>query len=227
MAQPKNVNWFAIWVTAISVVVVIAIGGFVWFLNSTLSGPGEVPASEHVNAETGAISFGDGDQTLDTYIDFMCPICNQFEQVYGDQMTQLREDGTITLNVHPIAILNRVSNGTNFSTRAANAMYAVTVADYDRAHDFMQAMFANQPAEMSSGLTDEEILGVAEAVGITVTDELRADVEEQRYASFVNYMTARTPLQPGQDKIGTPTLAVNGEVLAGSQIPNDLATLFR
>ena len=79
--------------------------------------------------ETGAIAVGDGENTLDTYIDFMCPVCNQFEQAYGETIQSLVDDGTITLNIHPISILDRESQGTEYSTRAANAMYCVAAAD--------------------------------------------------------------------------------------------------
>ncbi len=84
-----------------------------------------------INAETGAIEVGNGDQTMDTYIDFMCPVCNQFEQLYGEAIDDLVDDGTITLNIHPISILDRASQGTEYSTRAANAMYCVAAADAD------------------------------------------------------------------------------------------------
>ena len=81
--------------------------------------------------ETGAVVVGSGSQTLDTYIDFMCPICNKFEETYGDEILDLVNNGTITLNIHPIAILDRYSQGTAFSTRAANAMYCVAENDPD------------------------------------------------------------------------------------------------
>ena len=66
---------------------------------------------------------------MDTYVDFMCPVCNQFEQAYGEAIQGLVDDGTITLNIHPISILDRASQGTEYSTRAANAMYCVAAAD--------------------------------------------------------------------------------------------------
>ena len=46
---------------------------------------------------------------------------------------------------------------------------------------------------------------------------------------FVSAMTQKTPVQPGSSGIGTPTLAVNGEVIANSTIPAEgqFATLFQ
>ncbi|MFN8087137.1 MAG: thioredoxin domain-containing protein [Microbacterium sp.] len=188
--------------------------------------PGHAPSGSGVNQETGAVVVGSGEQTLDTYIDFMCPICNQFEQTYGDEILDLVNNGTITLNIHPIAILDRYSQGTAFSTRAANAMYCVAEADPDAAVPFMQAMFKNQPAENSTGLTDDQILEIAKSVGVEGIDSC---VTDGTYQKFVTSMTEKTPIAPGSSGIGTPTVAVNGETIANSTIPakGQFATLFQ
>ena len=162
---------------------------------------------------------------MDTYIDFMCPVCNQFEQAYGESIQSLVDDGTITLNIHPISILDRASQGTEFSTRSANAMYCVAAADGTAAVPFMQAMFANQPEEGSTGLTNEQILAIAAGAGVTGID---ACVNDGEYSAYVTAMTEKTPVAPGASGIGTPTIAINGEVIANSTLPApaDLATLF-
>ncbi len=48
--------------------------------------PGAAPKSDIINEETGAISFGDGKDEVDTFVDFMCPICGDFEKQYGEQL---------------------------------------------------------------------------------------------------------------------------------------------
>lgn len=225
----RKTNWFAIWVSIAVVVVLVGVGFAVVAMNNAASAPGDTPKASHVDTETGAISFGEGKNTMATYIDFMCPICNQFEQTYGDEITKLREDGTITLEVHPISILDRLSQGTEYSTRAASAMYAVSIADYDHALAFMQAMYANQPEENSTGLTDEQIIQVAEGAGVTMTDDLKKAITEHRYADFVTTLTDKTPVAPGSTGIGTPTVAINGTTIANSQLPSnpaDLGSLF-
>ncbi len=159
MAQRK-MNWFAIWISAGVVVALVLVAVLVVSMNNAQSGPGTAPEASNINAETGAIAVGDGSNDLATYIDFMCPICGDFEELYGPTIEGLVDDGSITLNIHPISILDRASQGTKFSTRAANAMYCVAVADADASLPFMKAMFDNQPAEGTSGLTDEQILGL-------------------------------------------------------------------
>lgn len=226
-AQKGNVSWFAIWVS-VGVVVVLGVAAFfVIQLNNQATEPGPAPRSAVIDETTGAIAVGDAEDTLDTYIDFMCPICNQFEQLFGPEIEAMVEDGTITHNIHPIAILDRFSQGTNYSTRAANAMYCVAEADGTAAVPFMQEMFANQPAEGSTGLTDEQILAIAEEVGVTGIDEC---VTGGTYNQFVADMTQKTPVQPGASGIATPTVAVNGEAISNAELPADpteLRTFFQ
>jgi protein-disulfide isomerase len=224
-AQARKVNWFAIWVSVGLVVALALVAVLVVTLNNAANEPGEAPQASNIEAETGAILIGDGENRLDTYIDFMCPVCNQFEQAYGESIQGLVDDGTATLGIHPISILDRASQGSEYSTRSANAMYCVAVADADAALPFMQTMFANQPAEGTTGLTDEQIIEVAGSVGVTGIDTC---VTEGTYADFVAEMTQETPVQPGQAGIATPTIAVNGEAISNSDLPEPaaLASLF-
>ena len=231
MAQTaRKTNWFAIWVTAGVVVALALVVVLVVTLNNAATPkplPTEVntPSASNIDSETGAILVGDGEDRLDTYIDFMCPVCNQFEQVYGAEIEGMVDDGSITLGIHPISILDKQSSGTQYSTRSANAAYCVAVADPDASLPFLQAMFENQPAEQSSGLKNSEILDIAAGVGVTDID---ACVNDGTYAGYVTAMTEETPIQPGSQGIGTPTIAVNGEVIANSSLPpaGQLATLF-
>lgn len=224
---PRKVNWFAIWVSAGVVVALIAVAIFVVSLNNQAENPepGQTPSASNIDADTGAILVGDGANDLGTYIDFMCPICNRFEQIYGEEIEGLVDDGTTTLAIHPISILDSKSQGTDFSTRAANAMYCVAVADADASLPFMNAMFANQPQEGTPGLTDEQLLQIADSVGVTGIDSC---VNDGVYADYVTAITQDTPVQPGSGGIGTPTVTVNGEVISNSQLPpaGELATLF-
>ena len=223
----RKVNWFAIWVSVAVVVALVLVAVLVVSLNNTSADPepGQTPSASMLDAETGAILVGEGDSSLGTYIDFMCPICNQFEQVFGEEIQGLVDDGTITLGIHPISILDSKSQGTDYSTRSANAMYCVAVADAEASVPFMNALFANQPSEGSTGLTDEQLLQIADTVGVT---GIESCVNDGVYSDYVTAMTEQTPVQPGAEGVGTPTITVNGEVIANSSLPEpgQLATLF-
>ena len=209
-AARKSTNWFAIGVTAAAVVIVLVIGGVVWFANNQATSPGTVPQSSAVNADTGAIAVGSGSQTVDTYIDFMCPICNSFEQAYGSTLQQLVDDGTITLNIHPISILDAQSQGTQYSTRAANAAYCVAVDDPANVSAFVTAMYAQQPTEGTSGLDDATLATIAKNAG--ASDAVSSCITDGTYTKFVTAITKKTPSQTGSG-IATPTIAINGTVL--------------
>jgi len=209
-ANGRKTNWFAIWVSVAVVVALVVVGIVVAVVNNQATAPGEAPSASNIDSETGAIHVGDGPDTLATYIDFMCPICNSFEQTYGPTIDGLIDDGTITLDIHPISILDRASQGTQFSTRAANAMYCVAVADADASLPFMNAMYENQPPESTPGLSNEEILAIADGVGVTDID---ACVNDGTYSKYVTDMTPLTPVAPGAQGIGTPTVVLNDEVL--------------
>lgn len=210
-AARKSTNWFAIGVTAASLVVVLVVGGIVWWANNQATDPGPAPQAAVVDSETGAIAVGTGDQSVDTYVDFMCPICNQFEQTYGPTLEGLVDDGTITLNIHPISILDAASQGTEFSTRAANAAYCVAEDDAENVLPFVQAMYAQQPAEQTAGLDDATLTQIAETAG--ASDAVASCITDRTYDRFVTAMTQKTPVQPGQQRAATPTVAINGEVL--------------
>lgn len=226
---PRKVNWFAIWVSAGVVVALVLVGWLVVALNNQAvdpePGPTVAPSASNIDAATGAILVGDGENRLDTYVDFMCPVCNAFEQAFGEEIETLVDDGAITHGIHPIAILDAKSQGTDYSTRSANAMYCVAVADAEASVPFLNAMFANQPAEGSTGLTDEQILEIAATVGVTGIDSC---VNDGVYAGYVTAMTAETPVQPGAAGVGTPTVAINGEVISNGTLPDpgQFASLF-
>lgn len=207
MAQRKT-NWFAIGISGAVVVALVLVGALVVWMNNATAAPGAAPEASHINAETGAIAVGDGPNELATYVDFMCPICGDFEELYGPTIEGLVDQGRVTLNIHPISILDRASQGTQFSTRAANAMYCVAVADADASLPFMKAMFENQPAEATAGLTDEQILAIAAAAGVSGIDSC---VNDGQYSKYVTSITEETPVKPGAGGIGTPTVLLNDE----------------
>lgn len=212
----RKVNWFAIWVSVAVVVVVIAVGGVVVVMNNATADSGATPSGSSINSETGAIAVGKGSNTLDTYVDFMCPVCNQFEKAYGPTIQKQVDGDALTLNIHAISILDRASSGTDFSSRSASAMYCVAEGAPDKAADFMRAMFAKQPPENSSGLTDDEIVKIANSVGVTDAG-IEKCITSHKFVGFVQALTKKTPIQPGQQGISTPTLVINGTTLANQK----------
>jgi hypothetical protein len=200
-AAAGKTNWFAIWVSvAVVAVVALVIALVVWMNNAATSTPRAAQAS----TGTGRRRRRLGEQTLDTYVDFMCPICNQFEKTYGDRILDLVNNGKITLNIHPIAILDRYSQGTVLHARR-HAMYCVAEADPMPACRSCRRCSQNQPQENSPGLTDDQILEIAKSVGV---DGIDSCVTDGTYIKFVASMTEKTPSRrPASARRRSPSTA--------------------
>ncbi|GAA1707164.1 hypothetical protein GCM10009808_26470 [Microbacterium sediminicola] len=209
-ATAKKNNSFAIWVSVAVVAVLVLVGALVVWMNNAAKDPGELPTASGIDTTTGAIVVGDGPDTVSTFVDFMCPYCNAFEQTYGDTIQGLIEDGSITLELHPVTILDRLSLGTEFSTRAASAMYCVAEYSPDAVLPFLQTMYENQPSENTEGLTDEQIAEIASAVGADAAVDC---IMAGTYMDFATAMTDNMPANPETGSVGTPTMLINGEYI--------------
>lgn len=156
---------------------------------------------------TAGTTSGAGAVAVAVYYDYMCPVCGDFEKVNAAPLDALMRAGDITVEYHPISILDRLSQGTEFSTRSAQA--AAYVADADPAHflAFHEAMFANQPAENSAGLSDEEIAALAVKAGVSQDDADKIAAKGGKFTTWVAAVTAQGTLD---GVTGTPTVMING-----------------
>lgn len=162
----------------------------------------------------------EGELNITMFVDYLCPICRQFEVTNGDYISSLLENGGTTLDIHPITILDRLSQGTKYSTRAANA--AACVANYqpNGFYDFHLQLFVRQPAENTAGLSDDEIIALVGDSGITDDGKIADCIRGQDFKSFITTATDRALTGPipnsNVDKVeGTPTVIVNGQKYEG------------
>jgi protein-disulfide isomerase len=160
----------------------------------------------------GAIPVGDADApvTVEIYYDYMCPACGAFESANGGELDGLVEDGTARVELRPISFLDRTSNGTEYSTRTANAIATVADAAPDRAWAFHTALYAAQPEEGTDGLDDARIGEIAKEAGVP------ADVVD-RFGdrTFDGWVASVTQDAFDSGVTGTPTVKVAGEEFDG------------
>jgi protein-disulfide isomerase len=175
---------------------------------------GETPVPHTRDGAAGAID-------IQIYIDYLCPFCAQFQATNGDYITSLLDNGTTTVEIHPISILDGLSQGTEYSTRAANA--AACVANYspDQFYDFHNLLFANQPEENSRGLSDDELVEFTTQAGVERGDEIASCISTEEFDDWVADASARALDGPIPDSdvdrvVGTPTVIVNGEKYTGA-----------
>lgn len=149
---------------------------------------------------------GTGPIKVDVYLDFMCPVCNKFESTYGSQLDQGVQEGRITLVTHPVAILNRASQGTDYSTRAGAA--SVCAADGGKFPEYSAELFKQQPAENTKGISTADLAAIGRTLGLG--DEFSTCVTDQTYAGWIDKATEKA----SQDGLsGTPWTKINGKVV--------------
>lgn len=196
--------------TSVGVVLVLVIAGMIGW--SVMAGQDEDNAGKltvppaAVDDGT-AFAVGRGPVKIDIYEDFMCPICGQFEAQSGAALEQLVSAGKATVQYHPIAILDRESNGTQYSTRSAAA--AAAAAQGGKFSAYHKVLFANQPAEGSDGLTDAKLIELGRSVGLT--DQAFADAVTGK--TYWAWATKVTEQASARGVTGTPTVLVAGQKL--------------
>jgi protein-disulfide isomerase len=175
--------------------------------------PDEEPAAPSEN-EAGVVD-------IRIYVDYLCPICGAFEAANTEQIQGWVEDGSVTLETHPIAILDSQSQGTKYSTRAANA--AACVANYspDSFFEFSKVLFENQPAEQTAGLDDAALIDLTSEAGASDASSIETCINDQEFKNWVGDATNRALTGPIPDSDidaveGTPTVIVNGVRYTGA-----------
>jgi protein-disulfide isomerase len=193
-------------ITALIAVGVLVVAGLIgWGIYTHQKSTGyETPANASADG-TGLVA-SQGPVTVDFYLDYMCPYCKEFEESSAATVDKLISDNKIQLVVRPVAILDEASNGTKFSTRASAA--AACASDGGKLLPFTRALYAQQPAEGSNGLTTDKIIEIGKSVGLG--DDFASCVRDGTYLTWVPQVTdaaSRRGLQ------GTPTVYVAGKQL--------------
>jgi protein-disulfide isomerase len=201
-------NRTAIIVVAAVVVLALAVGGFVLWQRSGSSG--DVAATYPVAVEGAVVTAGTGPVVVDVYEDYLCPQCERFENRYGGEIKTALNEGRITVKYHTIAILDRLTEPQGYSTRAANAaICAATAGIYPGYHE---KLFAEQPAEGGSGLTDEQLVAFGTELG--AGPDFATCVTSGANAQAVGAETDRAAADPALEtdgNFGTPTVTVGGQ----------------
>jgi protein-disulfide isomerase len=218
---------------AVLAVILLAVGGTVLFRSLAQQEQEEKAAAQAPPANlytpdtgsAGGILIGDPSATvtLEVYSDYICPICGVFEQKFGTMLKQYADEKKIKVVLHPVAILDRYSQGTNYSTRATNALMTVLNTEgKEKALAFHEQLFANEPEENTPGLPDSTLLALAEKAGVNRA-AIEADVKNLKFESWVVSTTEKftKDFTPG----GTPTIVLNGKQIDNSTLDNLQAQL--
>ena len=188
--------------------------------------PGEAPT---VSGENPA-----GVAEINVFVDYSCPHCGDFEEVYGEQFRAWVADGTATVEYHPLSFLDPQTAGQRYSTRAANVAACVADIEPDSFFGVNEALLLNQPARSGTvSYSDADLLAIAESAGVSNLAEVESCISDERFAGWVEEATMRAmgtgPVTVRNSEIpvvqGTPTVLVNGKSYSGTSAA-DLAAFM-
>jgi protein-disulfide isomerase len=194
------------WIAAGIAVALLVVAGFAgWYAyQSQRPDRPATAAPPPAGADASGVRVGSGPVVVDVYLDFMCPHCREFEDEAADTLGRLVTDGKATVVYHPLAFLDSASS-TDYSTRSAAA--AGCAADSGRFVDYVAALYAQQPAEGTAGLSQAQLINLGAVAGVN-DDAFAQCVRDDRYAAWVDGVTEQAVRR---GITGTPTVLVDGK----------------
>ncbi|MBF6265275.1 thioredoxin domain-containing protein [Nocardia farcinica] len=171
----SNTTTFALGGVALAVIVLIVFLVFRWGKDEEAAirndGYGSVhdPAVPVSLATDGLITLGKPDArvTLDVFEDPLCPACRTLERIYGQEIAQQIDAGTLAVRYHFVAFLDPKSGSGDYSTRAIAALQCVADTGdgplYARFHD--RLLVTDQPTEGGDDHSNNELADLARATG--------------------------------------------------------------
>lgn len=144
--------------------------------------------------------------TLDLFEDPQCPICKQFEAIFGPAITELVKNNEAKVVVHTMTFLD-LNLRNDSSVRAANGAFCA--ADQGKFHDYMSAVFAGQPTKEGDGWTDARLTEFATAVGLSGS-ALQSWSACHTAGTYVAHIAALESNSERSGVTGTPTALLNG-----------------
>ncbi|WP_394215105.1 DsbA family protein [Brachybacterium vulturis] len=210
LSRQRTVRTVVIAVITVVAVAIVATAGYFVYQATRPAGPVAVP--EGMSADQPYLVLGapadSGKPVVELHLDFMCPFCGQFEEINGEDLATMVAEEEMTLHLVPRNFLDPQSTTGDYSTRAAAAMVCVYEDDPDNVMAFQELMFANQPAEGSAGLTDEEIWGYAQEAG--ASEAVQSCMSAGTYAPWVQRVADPYGAENGG---GTPYIEIDGTPL--------------
>lgn len=189
---------FGIAAAVLVAVVIIAVA-----VNASRNGGGPASLPGNVSEDENGIIVGDADApvTLENWMDFLCPHCQEFEATNGDAIDELVESGDVKMVYHPLSF-----TGGDYSAGANNAF--ACAADEGMPNEFLKAAFA-APAQWSN----DDLVQMGEDAGIG--GNYASCVADGTYDSWADSVTDAAR---DAEVTGTPTLFIEGPGTDGSEL---------
>lgn len=192
---------------AVAALAVVALVVGVVVLVTRGSGEAVVPTYP-ATAAGGVVTAGSGPIVVDVYEDFLCPVCERFEERYGEELTTALNGNRITVRYHDVAILDDRTDPPGFSTRAANAALCAAQAGVFPAYH--ARLFDEQPAEGSAGLTDEQLVAFGADLGVDLGPCVTGAANAADVAAATDAARSDPATRNPEGQFGTPTVLLDG-----------------
>jgi protein-disulfide isomerase len=156
----------------------------------------------------GAFTTNEGAPVVAVFSDFMCPGCGQWSRANENHYIDKAKNGEITLELHPVALLDSQAKEDKYSTRATAFFWNIAQNDPAHALDVFQALFASdfQPEENDKyvEVTDAQFVELAKKAGV------KADVAEKAVdQAYSTWTTETTSYFTANYEVITPSVYVN------------------
>ncbi len=206
----------------VALLALVLVLGYLFQSSRDSTGASATPPAGAVGTYALAVGEASAPVRVDVYEDFLCPFCGQLEEETGAWLQEYAAQGKVQVRYHAVSILDPKSS-TDYSTRAANALGVVLdAAGPEVATTFHDSLFADQPAEGSAGLDDDELVDLAVQAGATES-AVRPGIEGLAFEQWVENGTDAASKVEGYQ--GTPLVLLDGEPLEGDI--TEMATALR
>ncbi len=235
VAQAKQQRLTRIIGVGAAVLVVVLVGVFVGVLvqnqgrqatASSATPPNATQAKDAIVVNPGKSKAGA--PVVELFFDYQCPVCKQFEGIYGAAFKSLADSGDIELRYRNMTFLDTNLNNDASLRAGIGAACSDFAGKYSTYHE---QIYANQPATEGDGYADALLRDtIPAAAGITGTDltSFQACFDNQATKAFVN---GTNDLASKDGVNATPSVHVNGKDLTLQQIgavqPSALGDLIK
>jgi protein-disulfide isomerase len=171
---------------------------------------------------TGATANGvrvgnaDAKVSMDLWVDYSCPHCQEFEATNNATITSLVASGKLAVTYHNIQIV------TDYGTEAGSASACMAVHDPAAWPAYNAALYANHSAATDSwGASDFTRFAAANGGG-DATQRCTTD------GTYRGWITANTAASTKADVTGTPTMIIDGkktDTLSGQDLVDRVNSL--
>lgn len=174
-----------------------------------IGGSGGTANGVRVGAETAKV-------TMDLWVDYSCPHCQEFEATNNDAITSLVASGKLAVTYHNIQIV------TDYGTEAGSASACLAVHDPDAWPRFNAALYVNHTADTDSWTASDFTRFAAANGGGDATQKCITD------GTYRSWITANTAASTKAGVTGTPTMLIDGkqtDTLSGQELTDRVNAL--